>query len=1115
MSEDMRSKYPNLLNPFSVAGSLLDTATDVVADTVSGTFGPPLAAGMSLIEQAVTSGSVEDMRTNKDKYANLLNYTPRTEMGAQTSEYLQGKLGEGVTKGMELYNEYGMSETEAAIKGVAFQAAKTGYDKLPEQAQLAGENILEFSEILPPVKGARLAKMKTPNSPVLAATPTRLEPALASALDTPPKSITLTDSKHSNSYFDELDDDDFISDDDYADMYYDELQDGDTPQAYDPEQAEYEEQMLQSAALPAEEAANVTSLNPDIHHLDEYAGGLRDGGDFDDTLLHLRNNKVAEYTVLRDMDEFSEFPDIVVEQALNKFKRPIITTENMEDAFVYLQLKQRAENVGSEIVKNPKLAYVDIAEVRSDFATWAGNGRDPVDKLTDYLEDVGGYYRAFEPTNAKSVKSMHEILKKENGKYNKAKAKYEGRPDVQLYKGIPKWGSQAKRGKQFRPTSGQERIEITRTGKGHGELGYGLMSTTGDPNFVSYQDDFGGKYLDNVVETTIPAADYEYLSYNMPQALYDSARGAGELATGAKARAFDAGITGGPHARMTSVPHSVHLEFEKGVSEPQKLPWRNLRDNPTLVKSYSESLADNEKLSGSLGLPTPLSKTAKLRHRNLEDYFGVVPDVDNAQVRLYKVADVIFKMNKITPSMAKVAYNEWKYTLQSIVHSIKYTRGQGTRGSYVGKLDSLLKPTKVDGMDLPNKNLRVLERLAEHLPEEKAANIRTLHSLLSDLSRGRQSRTALEYKEQRLPTANAIKELTGKFNEGGLVDDQVAGYKHGGDVTAPKEGAASVGQDTYLEWEDGDTLTSASKKVGISVALLKHLNGGSEKVFAGESLKIPASFELMDTVEPATHYDKDDQDFPEYRGTEKAVEATPNLAMAKEVTPLTEPVVEAKGIMAPVVTTHSDNMIDWFATSEGTKTTTVNGVVTYPYGVETGKFAGVDRELYKNEDGTYKDKEFAKAVLATHIKTLKAKHTDWATYPKGVKEALTSYKWNYGLGVNVLAKAKAAAKLTDPIARKAKFKEAMTSMLDTFGAKDKARGAGKDGAMTGLVKRRADDYNRAAADLGYTEIATYSLNNKGTGAEAVYKAADGTVIATEASTYKIHTNNKAVTDKAL
>ena len=219
--------------------------------------------------------------------------------------------------------------------------------------------------------------------------------------------------------------------------------------------------------------------------------------------------------------------------------------------------------------------------------------------------------------------------------------------------------------------------------------------------------------------------------------------------------------------------------------------------------------------------------------------------------------------------------------------------------------------------------------------------------------------------------------------------------------------------------------------------------------------------------------------------------------------------------MAPVVATHSDNMLDWFATSEGTKTTTVNGVVTYPYGVEKGKFAGVDRELYKNEDGTYKDKEFAKAVLATHIKTLKAKHTDWSKYPKGVKEALTSYKWNYGLGVSVVTKAKAAAKLTDPIARKAKFKEAMLSMLDTFGAKDKAKGVGKKGAMTGLVKRRANDYNRAAADLGYTEIATYSLNNKGSGAEAVYKAADGTVIATEASTYKIHTINKAVTDKAL
>tara|TARA_R110000744_G_scaffold3475_2_gene13231 strand:+ start:1666 stop:2970 length:1305 start_codon:yes stop_codon:yes gene_type:complete len=215
----------------------------------------------------------------------------------------------------------------------------------------------------------------------------------------------------------------------------------------------------------------------------------------------------------------------------------------------------------------------------------------------------------------------------------------------------------------------------------------------------------------------------------------------------------------------------------------------------------------------------------------------------------------------------------------------------------------------------------------------------------------------------------------------------------------------------------------------------------------------------------------------------------------------------------PMVNTFDEGMMDWFATSEQLTTETVNGVVTYPYGVEEGKFQGVDREAYKTKDGTYRDRDFAVAVFQAHKKKLKSNHPEWDTYPLGVREALASYKWNYGLGNNVVKHAVAAAKETDPAKQKALFKKSMISMLDTFGAKDTAKGVDNKGAMTGLVKRRANDYNRAATDLGYKPIATYSLNNKGSGAEAVYKDADGNVISTQKSTYKVHTNNRAVTDK--
>ena len=210
-----------------------------------------------------------------------------------------------------------------------------------------------------------------------------------------------------------------------------------------------------------------------------------------------------------------------------------------------------------------------------------------------------------------------------------------------------------------------------------------------------------------------------------------------------------------------------------------------------------------------------------------------------------------------------------------------------------------------------------------------------------------------------------------------------------------------------------------------------------------------------------------------------------------------------------------DGLFDWFSRSEGTVTATVNGVVTYPYGVEEGKFQGIDREAYKNEDGTYKDREFAIAVWGKHKIKLKENHPQWDSYPLGVREALSSYKWNYGLGKNVVAYAVAAAKEKDPVKQKALFKKSMTAMLDTFGATDKAKGEGVKGAMTGLVARRANDYNRAAKDLGYPKIAMYSLSNQkdGTGAVAVYKDKDGTEISTQKSSYKIHTDSKSAKDR--
>ena len=138
------------------------------------------------------------------------------------------------------------------------------------------------------------------------------------------------------------------------------------------------------------------------------------------------------------------------------------------------------------------------------------------------------------------------------------------------------------------------------------------------------------------------------------------------------------------------------------------------------------------------------------------------------------------------------------------------------------------------------------------------------------------------------------------------IENEVDGYTLDGGL--PKEAEVNVDQGMYIDWEAGDTLTSASRETGIPVALLQEWNGGSNKVFAGGSLRIPDDFELQDTVEPATFYDKDDQDFPEYKGSVAAPVVTPSTAIEETEAMLTEAPVQSERLPLVKVDTADDEV---------------------------------------------------------------------------------------------------------------------------------------------------------------------------------------------------------------
>jgi len=147
---------------FLAEGGYVTAASDIAADLISGTFGPPIAAGMSLIDQAVTGKSVEELRASKDKYGDFLNYNPRTDTGKAVNEGAMDLMGKGVTAIVQYYKEN--EDKLGPIPELAKQAGDL-YAQLPESTRFALGNTLEFAELLPTLKVGSLGKIAKIDGP--------------------------------------------------------------------------------------------------------------------------------------------------------------------------------------------------------------------------------------------------------------------------------------------------------------------------------------------------------------------------------------------------------------------------------------------------------------------------------------------------------------------------------------------------------------------------------------------------------------------------------------------------------------------------------------------------------------------------------------------------------------------------------------------------------------------------------------------------------------------------------------------------------------------------------------------------------------------------------------
>ena len=874
MKEDMKKKYPNLFGSSFSKDDAYVAVADVVADTASGLVGDAGASVLSLVQQAATNDSLVDLRSDKEKYANLFNFEPRSKVGAEASKYLQEKLGEGVAYAGELFDEYkpdSLKYIDAGID-VATQAVR---NQMSERQLNMVDNTIEGAELIGGAVGAvnkvaRAIPDLPPTDPdflmpqanmATAGVPSSVTPELDAPVST--QAMVKTSDDDQDIDFDddyeandadnlkELEDDMRMSDQEEKFAAVMAASDPNTPDPYmtNEDMDSVELQRISDEQSSYESSgAEVEDLNIANQTVEDYVGGLRDGyaNMEKQSLLHLRDNKIAEVKVLKE--SFPDVPEIVLTEALTKFKRPKITEDNKLDAFVYLAIKRtieakryRKDRIGvDKFAPSPtgddlielnkdidaeldmiglsgtdslsnffnKDGTIDVQGMKDSLSPFAD--QMPLADLADELDDFGGYYRAYDLTDATAVSDMKSLMSKEQSRYSRFKKKMGNRPDVTIIKSKLGWADEYEKGSTRTFQDGQERVENkNKVNEKHSELQDGYMSTSTNMNFTTRQKAFGGDEIGNVKYATIPAADYAYQTYNISPKLYDTLNttntpnAAENMAEyqykGKRARLFDASLTGGTKGRGVKIPHSLHLEDETSFASPMDMEFKNVLDNPKLKAEYKASSEANRRLTGPTqakfrdelyGLTDKTatkSRLAGLKMWGIEEgtarkistlqrvstLMDRVTDRKDTKLDLFQSKTnkntMLKNTDKLSPKAALVVYKEWRYMLNEAADSIKHNRGMGSRGPYVGILEQF---TSHAGFRNPDR----FQILADSLPKEQADNMLQLRENLLGLKESKFSTGefgAEKYQSERLPAANAIKELTRKFNEGGLVEDEM------------------------------------------------------------------------------------------------------------------------------------------------------------------------------------------------------------------------------------------------------------------------------------------------------------------------------------------------------
>ena len=187
----------------------------------------------------------------------------------------------------------------------------------------------------------------------------------------------------------------------------------------------------------------------------------------------------------------------------------------------------------------------------------------------DVIAVAQGEYRAakskeVDVNDPKAVEDFISFSMPLQDKLNKLREKYKDRPPKVLYHGTPYNAEERATKGFFDPQT------LPEDQAGQRELKVGATSFTSDARFNYANTSFGGTNPENIVQTTIPYADYEFRRINMSRDQYKKKVGIedmGDMNTIARS------ITGSPTvARPLGLPRSIGMkESEDAFTESEKL----------------------------------------------------------------------------------------------------------------------------------------------------------------------------------------------------------------------------------------------------------------------------------------------------------------------------------------------------------------------------------------------------------------------------------------------------------------------------------------------------------------------------------------------------------------